>query len=54
MITRVRRLVIYARALPVRARNAPGNSPWCMPTGTPVPPMHKTVLDVCVVGIVIV
>ncbi|WP_161960358.1 hypothetical protein [Xanthomonas campestris] len=45
---------MYLRALPVRARDAPGNSPWCMPTGTTTPPMRKTVLDVCVVGIVIV
>ncbi|MCC5089707.1 hypothetical protein [Xanthomonas campestris] len=54
MIARVRRLVMYVRALPVRARDAPGNSPWCMPTGTTTPPMHKTALDMFVIGIGII
>ncbi|MCF8796255.1 hypothetical protein [Xanthomonas campestris] len=52
VITRVRRLVIYARALPVRARDAPGSSRWWMPRNSGTT-MHKTVLDVFVVGIVI-
>ncbi|MEA0736326.1 hypothetical protein VDF90_07895 [Xanthomonas campestris pv. raphani] len=53
MIARIRRLVIYARALPVHARDAPGSRRWWMPPGTAAPPMHKTVLDVFVVGIVL-
>lgn len=54
VIARVRRLVMCVRALPVRARDAPGNSPWCMPTGTTTPPMHKTALDMFVIGIGII